>query len=176
MGYLSRFCVMALMLGAAFGACATEDGLVSWPAGWQVTRSPEARAEDSPLLRERGVKLATDGSQVLVMEVTRSRLAASHDVDMQRVILQMRKSLQIDFLRQGFQAACSKPQDSTLGGLAAVELICSVSQNGNEVLKQGLQVAVGKQAAYSLSYAAPAAQYQAQRADIDALKSGLKLQ
>ncbi len=172
----SRLGVALLGMGAAFVAWSAEEGVVSWPAGWQVSRSPEAPADDVPLVRERGVKLAADGTQVLVMEVTRSRLAASHDVDLQRVILQMRKSLQIDFLRQGLQAACSKPKDATLGGLAAVELICSVSQNGNEVLKQVLQVAVGKEAAYSLSYASPAAQYQEQKADIEAVKSALKLQ
>ena len=172
----SRLCVALLAVVAAFAAWSAEEGVVSWPAGWQVSRSPEAPADDVPLVRERGVKLAADGSQVLVMEVTRSRLAASHDVDKQRVILQMRKSLQIDFLRQGFQAVCSKPKESTLGGLEAVELICSVSQNGNEVLKQVLQVAVGKGAAYSLSYASPAAQYQDQKADIEAVKSALKLQ
>lgn len=172
----SKSCLALLGLCSSLAAWAAEEVLVSWPAGWQVSRTPEVSAEDAPLRRERGVKLAPDGSQLLVMEVTRSRLAASHEVDMQRVILQMRKSLQIDFLRQGLQAVCSRPRDATLGGLTSVEMVCSVSRNGNEVLKQVLQVAVGKEAAYSLSYAAPAEQYQEQKADVEAVKAGLKLQ
>lgn len=165
-----------LLLACMASGLAAASGLAEWPEGWQVTRSPEAPDEAAALRRERGVRLATDGSQALVVEITRSRLAEAKDVDLQRVILQMRKSLQVDFLRQGFQAACSKPRQAVLGGLDALELVCSVSQNGNEVLKQVVQVALGREAAYSLTYAAPAAEYPQRLAEMAAFKAGLRLE
>lgn len=167
---------LGVFLLCAASGLATAAGLAEWPEGWQVTRSPEAPDDATVLRRERGVKLAADGSQALVVEITRSRLAEVKDVDLQRVILQMRKSLQVDFLRQGFQAACSKPRQASLGGLDGLELVCSISQNGNEAMKQGVQVALGKEAAYSLTYAAPAADYPQRLAEVAALKAGLRLE
>ena len=57
-----------------------------------------------------------------------------------------------------------------------LELVCSISQNGNEAMKQGVQVALGKEAAYSLTYAAPAADYPQRLAEVAALKAGLRLE
>lgn len=154
---------------------AEADALLAWPGTWQVSRVPEVWDGDTEVVRERGVRLAADGSQALVMELTRSRLGRQGEVDVQRVILQMRKSLQIDFLRQGFQAACGKPREARLGGLEGVMLVCSISQNGNEVMRQVLQVALGERAAYSLTYAAPVARYRELAGEVEALKAGLQL-
>ncbi|MDF3931070.1 DUF4946 domain-containing protein [Pseudomonas citronellolis] len=165
--------LLVALCAAAGGVSAA--GLVEWPEGWQVTRSPAAEGAEA-LSRERGVRLADDGSQAVVMEITRSRLARVEGVDLQRVIAQMRKNLQIDFMQQGLLAACSKPQDASLGGLAGLELVCSISRNGTEVMKQKMQVALGKEAAYSLTFAAPSAHYAEQVAAVEAVRSGLHLE
>lgn len=144
---------------------------VRWPDDWSVTRSPEGAS----LVRQRGVRLDGEGVQVLVMEVTRSQLSADASINVERVILEMRKALQRDFLRQGFQAACSKPQAASLGGLDGLEVRCGISRNGTELLKQALQVAIGEGVAYSLSYAALAEQYSQLKGEIESVKAGLRL-
>lgn len=148
---------------------------VIWPQGWEVSRSPMDAAADAPVVRQRGVRMAEDGSQDLIMEVTRSRLGSAAQVSVENVIVEMRKALQKDFMRQGFQAACSKPLDAKLGGLAGLEVHCGISQNGTEVLKQTVQVALGDGAAYSLTYAAPSERYAALMAEIEAVKAGISL-
>ncbi|MCP8465000.1 DUF4946 domain-containing protein [Pseudomonas sp. ZM23] len=144
---------------------------VHWPEGWAVTRSPEGAA----IVRQRGVRLDESGGQAVVMEVTRSRLAVDASINVERVILEMRKALQKDFLRQGFEAACSKPKAAMLGGLDGLEVRCGISQNGAEVLKQSLQVAIGEGVAYSLTYAAPAERYPELKKEIESVKAGLRL-
>ncbi|WP_448679955.1 DUF4946 domain-containing protein [Pseudomonas nicosulfuronedens] len=147
---------------------------VVWPQGWEISRSP-ASTVDAPVVRQRGVRLAEDGSQDLVMEVTRSRLGSGMEVRVENVIVEMRKALQKDFMRQGFQAACSKPLETKLGGLAGLEVHCGISQNGTEVLKQTVQVALGEGVAYSLTYAAPSQRYAALAGEIESVKAGIKL-
>ncbi|MFR0690258.1 DUF4946 domain-containing protein [Enterobacterales bacterium AE_CKDN230030158-1A_HGKHYDSX7] len=148
---------------------------VIWPQGWEVSRSPEDSAVDAPVVRQRGVLLAEDGSQDLVMEVTRSRLGSAAKVSVENVIVEMRKALQKDFMRQGLQAACSKPLDTRLGGLAGLEVHCGISQNGTEVLKQTVQVALGEGVAYSLTYAVPSQRYAALAGEIESVKAGISL-
>jgi hypothetical protein len=148
---------------------------VIWPQGWEVSRSPADAAVDAPVVRQRGVRMAEDGSQDLVMEVTRSRLGSAAKVSVENVIVEMRKALQKDFMRQGFQAACSKPLDAKLGGLSGLEVHCGISQNGTEVLKQTVQVALGDDAAYSLTYAAPSQRYAALAGEIESVKAGITL-
>lgn len=161
-----------LLLGALFVSWpALAEMEVHWPEGWSVTRSPEGAA----IVRQRGVRLDESGGQAVVMEVTRSRLGADASINVERVILEMRKALQKDFLRQGFQAACSKPQAAMLGGLDGLEVRCGISQNGAEVLKQSLQVAIGEGVAYSLTYAAPAERYSELKEEIESVKAGLRL-
>ena len=165
-----------LLFGALLAsASALADMQVVWPEGWSVSRSPTESVADAPLIRQRGVRLADDGSQELVMEVTRSRLGADTSINVENVIGEMRKTLQKDFLRQGFQAACSEPQAVKLGGLEGLEVRCGISRNGTEVLKQTLQVALGDGAAYSLTYAAPAERYAALAGEIESVKAGISL-
>lgn len=148
---------------------------VIWPQGWEVSRFPADVAVDAPVVRQRGVRMAKDGSQDLVMEVTRSRLGSGMKVSVENVIVEMRKALQKDFMRQGFQAACSRPLDTKLGGLAGLEVHCGVSQNGAEVLKQTVQVALGDGVAYSLTYAVPSERYAALVGEIESVKAGISL-
>ncbi len=165
-----------LLLGALLASApALAEMQVIWPEGWNVSRSPEEAVADAPLIRQRGVRLAEDGSQELVMEVTRSRLGGDSSINVEKVIVEMRKALQKDFLRQGFQAACSKPRVVQLGGLDGLEVHCGISRNGTEVLKQTLQVALGDGAAYSLTYAAPAERYTALAGEIESVKAGISL-
>ncbi|KAF1003578.1 MAG: hypothetical protein GAK36_00227 [Pseudomonas sp.] len=154
---------------------AVAQGLVAWPEGWQVTRSVQPESGAPVLMRERGVRLDAQGEQALVMEVTRTQLSSADGYDARRVILQMRKSLQIAFMQQGLQAACSAPRETQLDHLPGLELVCSVSRYGNEVLQQVVSVALDKQAAYSLSYAGPSAQYVAMAEEIQAVRSALTL-
>ncbi|WP_447751260.1 DUF4946 domain-containing protein [Pseudomonas nicosulfuronedens] len=148
---------------------------VIWPQGWEVARSPVGTVVDAPVVRQRGVRMAEDGSQELVMEVTRSRLGSGVVISVENVIVEMRKALQKDFMRQGLQAACSKPLDAKLGGLAGLEVHCGISQNGTEVLKQAVQVALGDGVAYSLTYAAPSQRYAALAGEIESVKAGISL-
>jgi len=165
-----------LLLGALFAPLpALAEMQVIWPQGWEVSRSPVDAATDAPVVRQRGVRMADDGSQDLVMEITRSRLGSVAKVSVENVIVEMRKALQKDFMRQGFQAACSKPQDARLGGLAGLEVHCGISQNGTEVLKQTVQVALGDGAAYSLTYAVPSQRYAALAGEIESVKAGISL-
>ncbi len=109
------------------------------------------------------------------MEITRSRLGAGTSINVENVIVEMRKALQKDFLRQGLQAACSKPQAVKLGDLDGLEVRCGISRNGTEVLKQALQVALGDGVAYSLTYAVPAERYAALADEIESVKAGISL-
>ncbi|QRY76888.1 DUF4946 domain-containing protein [Pseudomonas sp. PDNC002] len=165
-----------LLLGALLVSVpALAEMQVIWPQGWEVSRSPVDAAVDAPVIRQRGVRVGEDGSQELVMEVTRSRLGTVASVNVENVIVEMRKALQKDFMRQGFQAACSKPLDAKLGGLDGLEVHCGISQNGTEVLKQTLQVALGDGAAYSLTYAAPSGRYADLAREIESVKAGISL-
>lgn len=168
-----RFCLLFAALLVSGRVLA--EMRVIWPEGWTVSRSPEEAAADAPVVRQRGVRLAADGSQELIMEITRSRLGVDTSINVENVIVEMRKALQKGFLRQGLQAACSKPQGVRLGGLEGLEVRCGISRNGAEVLKQALQVAVGGGAAYSLSYAAPAERYAVLVGEIEAVKAGIGL-
>ena len=164
-----------LLFGVLLPLPALAEMQVIWPQGWEVSRSPADATANAPVVRQRGVRMAADGSQDLVMEVTRSRLGSGVTVSVENVIVEMRKTLQKDFMHQGFQAACSKPLETKLGGLAGLEVHCGVSQNGTEVLKQTVQVALGEGAAYSLTYAAPSQRYAALAGDIESVKAGIRL-
>ncbi|MDF5906124.1 DUF4946 domain-containing protein [Pseudomonas aeruginosa] len=73
-------------------------------------------------------------------------------------------------MRNGLQTACTSPQPSTTGGLAALETTCTIRQRGAVVMKQTLLTAAGKTSAYSLSYAGLAEAYDASQAEIRAVR------
>ncbi|EVT85790.1 hypothetical protein Z046_14080 [Pseudomonas aeruginosa VRFPA09] len=126
--------------------------------------------------RQRAVKLQADGSQALVMEVTRMPLQSGQAVNLEKVLGHMRKLVQIEFLRNGLQTACTSPQPSTTGGLAALETTCTIRQRGAVVMKQTLLTAAGKTSAYSLSYAGLAEAYDASQAEIRAVRESLRFE
>ncbi|HDQ4546814.1 TPA: DUF4946 domain-containing protein [Pseudomonas aeruginosa] len=146
--------------------------MARWPAGWQVSDLPAAQ----PGQRQRAVKLQADGSQALVMEVTRMPLQSGQAVNLEKVLGHMRKLVQIEFLRNGLQTACTSPQASTTGGLAALETTCTIRQRGAVVMKQTLLTAAGKTSAYSLSYAGLAEAYDASQAEIRAVRESLRFE
>ncbi|MDF5827968.1 DUF4946 domain-containing protein [Pseudomonas aeruginosa] len=144
--------------------------MARWPAGWQVSDLPAAQPGQAGAgQRQRAVKLQADGSQALVMEVTRMPLQSGQAVNLEKVLGHMRKLVQIEFLRNGLQTACTSPQPSTTGGLAALETTCTIRQRGAVVMKQTLLTAAGKTSAYSLSYAGLAEAYDASQAEIRAV-------
>lgn len=111
----------------------------------------------------------------MVMELTQSTLAPEHQVNMEAVLLQMRKILQQSFAKGGYQSACNKVHDSTLGGLKALETTCKVTQNGNHVITQTLVAATQQGSAYALSYAGPVHGYKITQAEVQGIRASLRL-
>ena len=145
---------------------------VTWPAGWQVESLPEASPQVS---RQRAAKTDADGNQVMVMELTMTQVETGHQVNLQGVLLEMRKSIQKDFFQSGYQSVCNKVHPATLGDLPALESTCTITENGRHVLSQTLVAAVEADKAYVLSYAGQAEAYKASADEIVAVRNSLKL-
>ncbi|UVK91118.1 DUF4946 domain-containing protein [Pseudomonas sp. B21-051] len=145
---------------------------ITWPAGWQVEALPDQTPQVS---RQRAVKNDTDGNQVMVMELTMSQVEAGHQVNVQGVLLEMRKSIQKDFFQGGYQSVCNKVHPTTLGSLDALETTCTITENGRHVLSQTLVAAATADKAYVLSYAGQAEVYKASAEEIVAVRNSLKL-
>ncbi|VCW33062.1 Cadmium, zinc and cobalt-transporting ATPase [Pseudomonas aeruginosa] len=168
---------LALAVGTLSALSLAEASMARWPAGWQVSDLPAAQPGQAGAgQRQRAVKLQADGSQALVMEVTRMPLQSGQAVNLEKVLGHMRKLVQIEFLRNGLQTACTSPQPSTTGGLAALETTCTIRQRGAVVMKQTLLTAAGKTSAYSLSYAGLAEAYDASQAEIRAVRESLRFE
>src|SRR5687768_9875214 len=101
--FKSVFVFFALSSAVVFPAMA-EPG-ITWPAGWKVEALPDTAP---PVSRQRAVKLDADGNQVMVMELTMTQVEAGHQVNLQGVLLEMRKSIQKDFFRSGYQSVCNR--------------------------------------------------------------------
>ncbi|MGA4816229.1 DUF4946 domain-containing protein [Pseudomonas aeruginosa] len=98
-------------------------------------------------------------------------------MNLEKVPGHMRKLVQIEFLRNGLQTACTSPQPSTTGGLAALETTCTIRQRGAVVMKQTLLAAAGKTSAYSLSLCRPGrGLHDASQAEIRAVRESLRLE
>ena len=156
---------------AAADVSAAEPG-ITWPAGWEVEALPDASAQVS---RQRAVKNDAEGNQVMVMELTMTQVEAGHQVNLQGVLLEMRKSIQKDFFQGGYQSVCNKVHPATLGSLSALETTCTITENGRHVLSQTLVAAVEADKAYVLSYAGQAEVYKASAEEIVAVRNSLKL-
>lgn len=166
----SLFVVSALSLVAV---CASADEpSITWPAGWEVEALPEATAQVS---RQRAVKNDADGNQVMVMELTMTQVEQGHQVNLQGVLLEMRKSIQKDFFQGGYQSVCNKVHPATLGTLSALETTCTITENGRHVLSQTLVAAVEADKAYVFSYAGQAEVYKASADEIVTVRNSLKL-
>lgn len=145
---------------------------VTWPEGWQVEVVPESA---SGVSRQRAVKNDQNGSPLMVMELTMSPVQSDHQVNLEGVLLEMRKSVQKDFFQGGYQSVCTRIHSTTLSRLAALETTCTITQNGRHVLSQTLVAAVDADKAYVLSYAGQAEAYKASQDEIDAARNSLKL-
>jgi hypothetical protein len=146
--------------------------VMTWPEGWQIEVAPESASGGS---RQRAVKNDQNGSPLMVMELTMSPVQSDHQVNLEGVLLEMRKSVQKDFFQGGYQSVCTRIHATTLSRLAALETTCTVTQNGRHVLSQTLVAAVDVDKAYVLSYAGQAEAYKASQDEIGVARNSLKL-
>lgn len=166
--------LLVLIFFAGVNCAHAQAPTVTWPTGWEV----EAIAQDDAnpqVSRQRAVKNDQDGTPVMVMELTMTQVESGHQVNLQGVLLEMRKSVQKDFFQGGYQSVCNKIHPATLSRLAALETTCTITQNGRHVLSQTLVAAVDADKAYVLSYAGQAAAYKASLDEIEAARNSLKL-
>ncbi|MFJ4193897.1 DUF4946 domain-containing protein [Pseudomonas sp. NPDC089534] len=168
--FTSLFVFLGLSLSAA--AAFAQAPEIAWPAGWQVEALPETSPQVS---RQRAVKTDAEGNQVMVMELTMTHVESGHQVNLQGVLLEMRKSVQKDFFQGGYQSVCTRVHPSVLGSLSALETTCTVTENGRHVLSQTLVAAVDAQNAYVLSYAGQAEVFKQSADEVAAVRNGLKL-
>ncbi|CAM3131221.1 DUF4946 domain-containing protein [Pseudomonas floridensis] len=167
---------LCLLMGAAQAHGA--DVMIIWPAGWEVESLPTATdtpAQPSVQVRQRAVKNDQSGNPLMVMELTQTRLTPGHDVNVQGVLLEMRKAIQVNFARSGFQSVCTHVKDGQLSDVPALETTCTVTQNGVHVLTQTLVAAADKQKAWSLSYAGSAEGYVANKDEVLRIRDTLRL-
>ena len=148
--------------------------VMTWPAGWQVEEVAQDDAT-SRVSRQRAVKNDSGGTPVMVMELTMTQVESGHQVNLEGVLLEMRKSVQKDFFQGGYQSVCNRIHPTTLSRLSALETTCTITQNGRHVLSQTLVAAVDADKAYVLSYAGQAEAYKASQEEIEAARNGLKL-
>ncbi len=162
---------LALLAVFALPAAFADQPSLVLPSGWQAQPVPT----DERSQRQRAVKNNASGEPQMVLELTRSPLQPGHVVNLPSVLLQMRKTIQIDFIRNGFMSVCNSIRPSTLGNLDAVESTCTITQNGVPVMKQTLVAAVSPQTAWSLSYAGSTEGYTATEAEVRQIRDGLQL-
>lgn len=152
------------------------DPEIAWPQGWIVEPIP-SQGEDptTKVSRQRAVKNDAAGNPQMVMELTMTRVASGHVVNLQGVLLEMRKSVQKDFAQGGYQSVCNKIHAAQLSRLDGWETTCTITQNGRHVLSQTLVAALDGDKAYVLSYAGQATAYTDSREEILAIRNNLKL-
>ena len=151
---------------------------IHWPSGWQVEPIvPDDEASTTPQVtsRQRAIKNDENGATLMVMELTGTPIEAGHKVNLQGVLLEMRKSIQKDFAQGGYQSVCSKIHPSTLSRLEALETTCVITENGRHVLSQTLVGALDVDKAYVFSYAGQAQAYEASKEEVSSVRSSLKL-
>lgn len=151
---------------------------VTWPSGWVVESLPaqaSAPAGAQSIRRERATKNDSAGNAVMVMELTTTPVEPDHQVNLQGVLLEMRKSVQKDFFQGGYQSVCNKIHSSMLGGTAALETTCTITQNGRHVLSQTLVAALKEGRAYVLSYAGQAQVFVESQEEVQSVRNSLKL-
>lgn len=174
---LSVLCVLfGPLLGSSFVQAAAPE--IHWPSGWQVEEVvPDDAAPATPqaVSRQRAIKNDENGNTLMVMELTGTPIEAGHKVNLQGVLLDMRKSIQKEFARSGYQSVCSKMHPTTLSGLDAMETTCVITENGRHVLSQTLVGAVDTDKAYVFSYAGQAEAYESSRGEVSSVRDSLKL-
>jgi hypothetical protein len=141
----------------------------------EVVPDADAPARPQPVSRQRAIKNDENGNTLMVMELTGTPIEAGHNVNLQGVLLEMRKSIQKDFAQGGYQSVCSKMHSTTLSRLEAVETTCVITENGRHVLSQTLVGAVDTDKAYVFSYAGQAEAYEASKDEVSSVRDSLKL-
>ncbi|MDC3735563.1 DUF4946 domain-containing protein [Pseudomonas syringae pv. syringae] len=172
---LPSLCLFLLLSTAQVHAA---DAMIVWPAGWEVESIPTESGEPvqpSVQVRQRAVKNDQSGNPLMVMELTQTRLTPGHDVDVQGVLLEMRKSVQVNFARSGLQSVCTHVRESRLSVVPALETTCTITQNGVHVLTQTLVAAASKDLAWSLSYAGSADGYASNKDEALRIRESLRL-
>ncbi|HXR00893.1 MAG TPA: DUF4946 domain-containing protein, partial [Pseudomonas sp.] len=96
-------------------------------------------------------------------------------VNVQSVLLQMRKSVQVNFAQGGLQSVCTKMKESSLSEVPAMETTCTITQNGAHVMTQTLVAAANQEMAWSLSYAGSADGYAANKDEVLRIRDSLRL-
>ncbi|MGE1156378.1 DUF4946 domain-containing protein [Pseudomonas kitaguniensis] len=170
---LSALC---LLLGSPLVLAA--DPEIHWPDGWQVEAvQPDGEPPKTAqaVSRQRAIKNDEDGNTLMVIELTGTPIEAGHTVNLQGVLLEMRKSIQKDFAQGGYQSMCSKMHSATLSRLEALETTCVITENGRHVLSQTLVGAVDADKAYVFSYAGQAQAYDASKDEVSSVRDSLKL-
>ncbi|MDE1164765.1 MAG: DUF4946 domain-containing protein [Pseudomonas sp.] len=178
MTFLQRRCtLMALSLALAATSALADDVMILWPAGWDVEALPAQQGDGQPSVnRQRASKNDDNGDPQMVVELTRTTLQPGHQVNLQAVLLEMRKAVQVNFSHGGYQSVCTKVHEGTLGDIPSVESTCQIILNGGHVMTQTLVTASTPGTAYSLSYAGSAQGYKDNEAQVKGIRDGLKLQ
>ena len=174
--FLSLF-VLLFAIGACIGIQAAEPQ-VTWPQGWVIEPLPSDAAPSGAApgtTRQRASKSDPAGTAVMVMELTTTPVQPDHQVNLQGVLLEMRKSIQKDFFQGGYQSVCNKIHSSMLGEVTALETTCTITQNGRHVLSQTLVAALKEGRAYVLSYAGQAQVFVESQDEIQSVRNSLKL-
>jgi hypothetical protein len=180
MSFLLRTFSLALfpLLTGTFASASAADAMIVWPSDWEVESLPQPLADaDHPSvqLRQRAVKNDENGDPAMVVELTQTRLQPGHEVNVQGVLLEMRKAVQINFVHGGFQSVCTKMKESTLSEVPAMETTCTITQNGAHVMTQTLVAAANRDMAWSLSYAGSADGYAANKDEVMKIRDSLRL-
>ena len=165
-----------LLWGSPFVLAAEPE--IHWPGGWQVEEvvpDGEAPAKPRAVSRQRAIKNDENGATLMVIELTGTPIEPDHKVNLQGVLLEMRKSIQKDFAQGGYQSVCSKMHPTTLSRLEALETTCVITENGRHVLSQTLVGAVDTDKAYVFSYAGQAQAYEASKDEVRSVRDSLKL-
>lgn len=165
-----------LLLASSFVLAA--DPEIHWPSGWQVEDvmvDGEAPAKPASVSRQRAIKNDENGNTLMVMELTGTPIEAGHKVNLQGVLLEMRKAIQKDFARSGYQSVCTKMHAATLSRLDALETTCVITENGRHILSQTLVGAVDTDKAYVFSYAGQVQAYEASKDEVSSVRDSLKL-
>ncbi|WP_236444086.1 DUF4946 domain-containing protein [Pseudomonas syringae] len=173
-----RLSLLSLCLLGCLTEAHAADVMIIWPAGWEVESVPTAAdtsSQPSVQVRQRAVKNDQSGNPLMVMELTQTRLTPGHEVNVQGVLLEMRKAVQVNFARSGFQSVCTHVKSGQLSQVPALETTCTVTQNGVHVLTQTLVAAADKQKAWSLSYAGSAQGYAANKEEALSIRESLRL-
>ncbi|MVV48570.1 DUF4946 domain-containing protein [Pseudomonas sp. PB120] len=171
---LSKPLLVLMCMLSGIARAQADAPIVTWPSGWEVEEIPQTDAKPE-VIRQRAVKNDQDGTPVMVMELTMTQVESGHQVNLQGVLLEMRKSVQKGFFQGGYQSVCNRIHPTTLSRLSALETTCTITQNGRHVLSQTLVAAVDADKAYVLSYAGQAEAYKASEDEIGATRNSLKL-